>query len=125
MKTSALPTLALAGVAALAQLQAETTEDPLNRRDLSGGARVTASTAPFLVFLETNYGRYYGGCLGTLISNSWIVTAAHCIDATGGRQITVRHISGYEDRKFARPPGRRKAAHHDPHAPGLRTSAAR
>ena len=49
------------------------------------------------MFLETNYGRYYGGCLGTLISNSWIVTAAHCRDATGGRQITVRHISGYED----------------------------
>jgi len=112
MTTSALPTLALAGAAALAQLQAATTENPLNRRDLSGGARVTASTAPFLVFLETNYGRYYGGCLGTLISNSWIVTAAHCIDATGGRQIIVRHISGYEDRKFARPPDRADETRH-------------
>ena len=112
MTTSALPTLALAGAAALAQLQAATTENPLNRRDLSGGATVTASTAPFLVFLETNYGRYYGGCLGTLISNSWIVTAAHCIDATGGRQIIVRHISGYEDRKFARPPDRADETRH-------------
>ena len=112
MTTSALPTLALAGAAALGQLQAATTENPLNRRDLSGGARVTASTAPFLVFLETNYGRYHGGCLGTLISNSWIVTAAHCIDATGGRQIVVRHISGYEDRKFARPPDRADETRH-------------
>lgn len=112
MKTPALPTLALACAAALAQLQADTTEHPLDRRDLSGGTRVTASTAPFLVFLETNYGRYYGGCLGTLISNSWIVTAAHCLDATGGRQIAVRHISGYEERRFARPPGRADERRH-------------
>ena len=96
IKTPLLPTLALASAAALAQLQAATTENPIDRRDLSGGTRVTARAAPFLVFLETNYGRYYGGCLGTLISTSWIVTAAHCIDAAGGRQITVRHISGYE-----------------------------
>ena len=112
MKTPALPTLALACAAALAQLQADTTEHLLDRRDLSGGTRVTARTAPFLVFLETNYGRYYGGCLGTLISNSWIVTAAHCIDATGGRQIVVRHISGYEERRFARPPGRADERRH-------------
>ncbi len=112
MRAPALPTLALACAAALAQLQADTTEPLLDRRDLSGGTRVTASTAPFLVFLETNYGRYYGGCLGTLISNSWIVTAAHCIDATGGRQIVVRHISGYEERRFARPPGRADERRH-------------
>ena len=112
MKVPALATFALAGAAALAQLQAETTDGPLNRRDLEGGTAVTASTAPFLVFLETNYGRYYSGCLGVLISRSWIVTSAHCLDATGGRQLIVRHISGYETRLFARPPGRADEKRH-------------
>lgn len=108
MKLLALATLALTGAAAL---QAETTEGPFNRRDLAGGASITASAAPFLVFLETNYGSHYSACLGTLISRSWIVTAAHCLD-TAGRQLTVRHI-GYESiRAFARPPGRADERRH-------------
>ena len=104
--------LALASASALAQVQAETTNGLLERRELSGGTAVTASEAPFLVFLETNYGRHNETCLGTVISPSWIVTAAHCIDATGGRQITVRHISGYETRLFARPPHRADERRH-------------
>lgn len=94
MKTLPLTALALAGAATLASLQAETKSDLLNRRDLADGTRVTASEAPFLVFLRISQGRRYFQCLGTMIARNWVATAAHCIDSAEYRLITATHISG-------------------------------
>lgn len=106
-----VPTLAILALVDVAALHAETAEGPLNRRDLAGGAAITASAAPFLVYLETNYGTHYSACLGTLISRSWIATAAHCLD-TAGHQLTVRHIGHEQIQAFARPPGRADERRH-------------
>ena len=83
----------------------QSTEHPFNRRDLAVGTAITASAAPLLVFLEANHGTHYSTSLGTLVSKSWLVTAAHCRD-TAGLQLAVGHI-GYEQiQAFARPPAR-------------------
>lgn len=48
---------------------------------------------PFYAFLEVEYHDKIGICGGSLISNTWILTAAHCLDAALSLRITLGSLS--------------------------------
>lgn len=60
-----------------------------------GGERASLSSYPYAVFLEDDRGTQY--CGGTIISNSAIVTAAHCAAAVPAAKVRV--VAGREDRR--------------------------
>lgn len=62
--------------------------DALSEGRIVGGVAATPGQAPYQVSL------LYGGrhfCGGTIVSATWIVTAAHCVDGTSVSQISIRY----------------------------------
>ena len=61
---------------------AETLADAARPRLLANGNEEQTSDYPFMVYLDNEYqaiGDRSGGCTGTLIASTWILTVAHCV----------------------------------------------
>merc|ERR1719427_1174038 len=64
--------------------------------EVGGGDPTNPNEYPWMVFVKTVLSRYtFGMCGGSLISDQWIVTAAHCVD---GRYKRVVVELGQHDR---------------------------
>lgn len=77
-----LLTVALASAAEL---------DGFRARHITGGQAVEVADVPFLVLVVEKYGNSRR-CLGVLLTERHVITAAHCVDGLDG--LTVVHISG-------------------------------
>ena len=66
---------------------ANETRHEQEHRAIAGGQSATAAQFPFMVEVDG-----IRDCIGVLIAETWILTAAQCID--GADYIAIRHISG-------------------------------
>ena len=49
----------------------------LGQTRIVGGQKTNSTSVPYKISLQDRDGRH---CGGTIIDNSWVVTAAHCVD---------------------------------------------
>lgn len=70
---------------------------PSNIGRIAGGKVTNAAEFPQFIYLKINYGNKLANCGGTLISNTHVLTAAHCFDDFEGKKFdSVQAYTGYD-----------------------------
>uniref|UniRef100_A0A182KG98 trypsin n=1 Tax=Anopheles christyi TaxID=43041 RepID=A0A182KG98_9DIPT len=86
--------LAFAIVIALAAVASGRLVAPARRAQIVGGFPIDITEAPFQISLREN-GRH--SCGGSIISPSWIITAAHCLEGVTEDMVSIRAGSTYKE----------------------------
>ena len=68
----------------------------IERRLIVGGDEVSITNYPFIVQLFTNYDQF-ADCGGSLISERFVLTAAHCVDGKTGVEVGTYHRTVLRD----------------------------